>query len=844
LRFFLLLLALPLRAQFAINIVAGGVIPSGIPAQDALLPLISGVTWDASGNLVFCDATYDVIRRVRTDGIIETIVGTGIPGFAGDGGAALRSQLDQPRYPRYDSAGNLYFWDEQNRRIRRVDPKGILTTMAGNGLSFASGQDLTGPATALSLDYIYDLAVDGAGNIYFAESGNRVRRITPAGNVDVLAAGLNSPASVAAESSGNIFILEGEEQPEILRVSSTGAVTTFVNLASPKGLPIMVGNLGIDAAGNLYAVVNGSLVRFARDGSMTTLVTQSNGTSPTVPELNPFGLSVDSQGNIGFVGFLPNIPYSGTTILGEFTTQGQYKILAGATPQPAPDGTPLLNSWFMDASWIAFDHNGNLYIAETAACRIRKIDTSGVLSTFAGTGKCGYPAPSGNAKTADLVLPISIAVDSQDRIWVADDYLNLYSIAQDGTISFYPGRTPVAGGKGQLAIDSKDRVYILGSDSLYRLLPDGTLQAVIAPPTSAGVPPPGSGPYGLSGIGSDLSGNVFFTDVNSVYRVNDDGSFVTIYKNAAITGPFVVDAAGIAWSGDCFTGPQGTSCLEGLGGGTAGASLAGQSALAPDGSSLYIAVSNGIVKLKFPSTPTPNPVIATGGIVNAVSYKGGPIASGELISIFGSNFARGTLQVNAPVNNAIPFALGRTEVLFNGLPGAITAVTPNQINVFVPGDRQTGATIQVTVQVDDAVSLPVPVSVAQAAPGLATSDASGFGPGAILNQDGSVNSQANPARAGSIVSLFGTGMGLTTPDIPSGNLTLSTPYPALQSPVTVAIGGQPAEVLYAGSAPTLPSGVIQINARIPNGVKSGAVPIALTAAGISAMQSVTVWVVS
>jgi uncharacterized protein (TIGR03437 family) len=130
--------------------------------------------------------------------------------------------------------------------------------------------------------------------------------------------------------------------------------------------------------------------------------------------------------------------------------------------------------------------------------------------------------------------------------------------------------------------------------------------------------------------------------------------------------------------------------------------------------------------------------------------------------------------------------------------------------------------------------------VAPSAFGLSTADSSGSGQGAIFNQDGSYNSPSNPAARGSIVTLFGTGEGVTTPALPDGALVISTPYSTTQSPVTVTFGGQTAEIQYAGAAPFLPTGVFQINATIPADVPSGDVPITVSIGAISTTKTVTV----
>ena len=146
-----------------------------------------------------------------------------------------------------------------------------------------------------------------------------------------------------------------------------------------------------------------------------------------------------------------------------------------------------------------------------------------------------------------------------------------------------------------------------------------------------------------------------------------------------------------------------------------------------------------------------------------------------------------------------------------------------QLQIEYQGRRSTG------------VSLPV----AAAAPALFSSNASGKGGGAILNQDSSVNSASNPAEKGSVVVLFGTGEGQTRPGGTDGKLAAGIfPQPLL--PMTVKIGGLDADVLYAGAAPGLVAGVLQVNAKVPAGVASGDVPVVVTVGSASSQPELTV----
>jgi uncharacterized protein (TIGR03437 family) len=264
-------------------------------------------------------------------------------------------------------------------------------------------------------------------------------------------------------------------------------------------------------------------------------------------------------------------------------------------------------------------------------------------------------------------------------------------------------------------------------------------------------------------------------------------------------------------------------------------------AFAPNGDLYELDYATSAVRRIHGSPPTVAPSIAAGGIVNAASYGGGAIAPGELIAIFGSNFGPAGLDVAASVNNVLPSSIDNVHVLFSsGNQVAIVARTPNQIDVFVPYSAANQTSVQITVDVGGVTSTPVTVPIAPSAFGISTANASGSGQGAIFNQDGSLNSDANPAARGTIVTLFGTGEGVTTPALPDGALEISTPYSTTQAPVTVKFGGETAQVQYAGAAPFLPTGVFQINATIPTGVTPGDVPITVSIAGISTTRTVTV----
>ena len=183
-----------------------------------------------------------------------------------------------------------------------------------------------------------------------------------------------------------------------------------------------------------------------------------------------------------------------------------------------------------------------------------------------------------------------------------------------------------------------------------------------------------------------------------------------------------------------------------------------------------------------------------------------------------------------------------TRVWFDETPAPLIYASFNQISAVVPYDVAGKETVQVQVENMVARSLPINLAVEDSVPALFTADSSGKGAVAALNQDIRANSESNPAAKGSIVVLYATGAGKMDPPLADGTLASLDPLPKPVLPVRVSIGGQPAEILYAGAAPQLVSGVLQVNARIPDVVSSGAVPIILTVGNISSSAECTIWV--
>ena len=240
-------------------------------------------------------------------------------------------------------------------------------------------------------------------------------------------------------------------------------------------------------------------------------------------------------------------------------------------------------------------------------------------------------------------------------------------------------------------------------------------------------------------------------------------------------------------------------------------------AVASDSSLVSVSAAPVSVLLQNAGGTVPFPASA---ILNAASWLPGPIAPGEIISLVGG------------------LGIGST-VLIDGVAAPILFAGPDQVNAVVPFGLDLTQNANIQIVSPSGIFAPVSAPVASASPAIFTLGSAGFGPGAILNQDYSVNSAGNPALPGSVIMIYGTGFGALTPPGADGQLAPGAVNTALG--VTASIAGVPASVFYAGAAPGIVYGLMQINVAIPAGLAGNlATPVALTIAGVSAPPGVTV----
>lgn len=428
---------------------------------------------------------------------------------------------------------------------------------------------------------------------------------------------------------------------------------------------------------------------------------------------------------------------------------------------------------------VCASRTGTIYIADTSNHRVLSVSPGGVALTIAGNGTAGFGGDGGPARTAELNQPSACAVDSMGNLFIADTLNHrIAKIDTNGVIS-------TVAGTGQAGTS-----------------PDGTVA------TAAELSQP-------MGVAVDDNGDIFVSDTgnNLIRQVMPDGTIYTIAGKGAA-----------GFSGD--------------GGVALAADLNSPAGILMDGSgALYFADSGNnrvrrlVPQAAPPANPPPANTLATFTAVNAASLTPGPVSPGEIVTIYGSGLGpvggvTGTFNANGLLANL----LGGAEVLFDGVPAPLFYAQAGQLNVQAPytiaGQTTTHAVVQYQGQ---------PVAAADLA---VTATAPAIFP-TVLNADGTLNSAANPVSQGSVVTFFATGEGMTTGANVAGQAA-SAPYAQPVSPVTLAVSGTAAQLLYAGQAPGL-IGMMQVNAQLPTGLTSGSVSAVLTV-GAESGPAASVWI--
>ncbi len=705
----------------------GGTVFSGDggPATAATLIQPTGIAADASGNIYIADTGDVRIRKITVaTGVITTIAGTGHVAEGGDGGSATKASFAQLGKLATDSTGNLFLTDGD--RVRRIATSGTISTVAGNGGAGLSGDG--GLATLAMLNDPTGLALDGAGNLYIADTGNgRIRLVTASSGVISTVAGtslngdgglaagavLSNPQAVAIDSSGNLFIAVTNAVRKV--AAGTGIITTYAGggTSTQDGVSALTAKLAplslvFDSAGNLVVGEAGLIRKIDTGGVITTIAGTGatgfagDGGAATAAKVGYVSaLAVDSSGGIVFVD-------SGNKRVRRIdTATGLINTVAGNGGDFSLSGQVATNTGIGNVAGLAIDGSGNLYIGGLQTYFLLKIAPSGAVAVEGGVGGCGYIGDGGKATLAGICQPTTMAVDASGNVYVGDSTCYcVRRIATDGIIQTVIGNgTAGYTGDGGVAtaaeLRSVSAIAITGT-TLY--VADGSAGVVRAvtpdtPPALPGVPSFSS----LVSSASFQSGPIAPGELISFYghylgpaspntwSLGADGK-LTI-PNAGVQvffddvpAPLVYISAGQVNAVAPYSVANGFSTIKvQTAGGTVSDTSVGATATAP-----------GI----FPSA-----IVNEDGTVNGPSN---PAPAGSYVEMYGTGLGQtspaGVDATITPVTNyptqVTPVAvtmstnplfgtrLSMNVFYYGPAPGLAAGVS--QINAFVPADAQSG----------------------------------------------------------------------------------------------------------------------------------------------------------
>ncbi len=768
---------------------------------------VQGIAVDRNNNVLIADGSNNRVRIVSAaTGVITTLAGNGIASFSPHGLAV--------------NNGYLYFSDTNNNRIRRYN----LTTqdislVAGNGVASyagdtaaadepANGGKTINGALGASINGPRAIAFDKNGNLYIADTGNnRIREVVNADQDMITVAGTGT-----ATTTGD------------------GGVATNATIHTPAGI-------AVDSSGNIYVSEQaGNVIRqIAPNGVISTVAGTGIAGPPsaeTGPALSqnlsgPQGLAIDSGGAL-------LIADSGNNRIRRLTSDGTITTVAGsASPGYTGDGGPATAATLRAPTGVQVDGAGNMYISDTSNYRIRKVDASGIITTVAGNGSAGYNGDGSPATNYSLNGPSALVPTSSCNVAIADSS-NLRIRQLSTGVSFTINSNP----QGLL-------VSIAGAPALatpFTLpLQPGTQYGFTAQPQA--------GPAGVQYVinsgqtlsttcgASQTSYTVTFQTQYKVSITSDAGGTVTPAAGFQNAGSSVTLTATpqsgfvfAGWEGDCSG--TGTCTLQMTGPKNVKADFAPSASLSP-------AISAGGIVGAGGSTPA---VTALSPNAIAIAYGSGFAPAGTLSVASASNLLNGNVSTE----------LGGVCVLVGGTKAPILAVTPNQVNFQVPQNVSPGS-VQVQVVTGCGTANPQQsaaqtVTAQSASPEFFyfTQGSNGKNPiaavdistGIYVGAPGTLSSGTfAPAKAGDIVTLYATGLGTTNPGVAAGQIPSDAASITGNLQVTIGTTTLAAsDVLYAGVTPGA-AGLYQLNLHIPSGVASGNQPVQITVSGIASPAS-------
>ena len=534
---FLGVVAFAASAQNIVTVAGGGIGDRGM-ASSAMLNLPTGIAFDSAGNLYIADTNNHRVRKVTAgSGIISTVAGVTFGGYNGDNIAATTAKLSSPIAVAVDALGNIYIAELNGHRVRKVAVgTGLITTVAGTGSAGYNGDNIA--ATSAALGSPYGLAFDSFNNLYIADSNNlRIRKVTAAtGFISTVAGGgtisnastvvatsaaLGGARSVAFDGAGNLYFSEG-------------AANRVRMLNTTTGVLITVAGTGVPGANNAF---NGDNIP---------------ATSATLTD--PYGLAVDSSGNIYFESHLRIRKVAAAT--GIITT-----VAGNGSSGYNGDLIAATSASLYGPYNIALDTFGSLYIADALNHRIRKVATvTGLISTFAGTGSTTFGGDGGLATGAKMYFPNDVTLDTSGNLYIAEERNNRVRkvSAASGIIATVAG-TDSAGYNGDnivgtsaslftprgLAVDSSGNLYIadVSNDRVRKVAAVTGVITTVAGTGSRGYNGDGIAATGAalsspSGVAVDSSGNLYIADTGNhrIRKVTLATGFINTVAGTGVIG--------------------------------------------------------------------------------------------------------------------------------------------------------------------------------------------------------------------------------------------------------------------------------------------------------------------
>jgi uncharacterized protein (TIGR03437 family) len=543
-------------------------------------------------------------------------------------------------------------------------------------------------------------------------------------------------------------------------------------------------------------------------GNRTAGYTGDSGAATSAELSSPDGIAFDSSGNL---------------YIADSANQRIRKVSGGTITTVAGSGTAgysgdkatgvtgtATDAELRGPSGVAVDSSGNIYIADTGNHVIREV-SGGIITTIAGTNTGGYAGDGGPAVDAELTFPGGVAVDSSGNIYIADSGNN---VIREITVDNGNINTIVGAGATSTLLNNPNMVLVDKNFNVYIADTDGLRVLEFSPANGTVIVLAGNGNDGFTGdfgpaIDAELSNpmSIALDSKGYVYIADTDNSRIRkLYPDGTIA-----TIAGNA-------GPPG---YTGNGGRASSAALSFPHGLAVSGTDVYIAdTENDEIRVLKPVTPA----IASGSVLNAASFKA-EVSPGALATLYGSNFI-GTGE-SGTASIPLPPSFAGVSVSVNGKAAPVLFINTDQINFQIPWETATGlATI--TVSSSGITSGSVKVSVVAAAPGLFYQGSHAL----VQNSDYSLNSSTNPAKDGALIIAYLTGAGAVSPPVGDGMPAPASPPSEVTSTVSASIDSQPATVKFAGLAPDF-VGLWQVDVIVPAGLAQGDYPLVVTVGGAS-----------